>query len=143
MRDHLPFRLAGLVILPDHFQAVLRPDDGEVVEGIIGAVKRNVCRLFDIGERGIWQSKFLDHRIRDERDFWHHIEYMRINPIKHGMVTDFVGGSDLPNTDGYFCRRIRLAGNRHVLEGMLMGVRRGHVCGKALWTVVFGVWCIG
>jgi len=35
----------------------------------------------------IWQTRFLDHRIRDEDDFMHHVEYIRLNPVKHGYVT--------------------------------------------------------
>ena len=38
------------------------------------------------GERGIWQRRYWEHTIRDERDFARHIDYIHINPVKHGLV---------------------------------------------------------
>jgi putative transposase len=42
------------------------------------------------GERGIWQRRFWEHWIRDEDDFKHHVDYVHINPVKHGLVTRVV-----------------------------------------------------
>ena len=39
------------------------------------------------GERGIWQRRYWEHTIRDESDFARHIDYIHINPVKHGLVT--------------------------------------------------------
>ena len=39
------------------------------------------------GERGIWQRRFWEHLIRDERDFAAHVDYVHFNPVKHGWVT--------------------------------------------------------
>src|ERR1700743_2171271 len=39
------------------------------------------------GERGIWQRRYWEHTIRDETDFERHINYVHINPVKHGLVT--------------------------------------------------------
>jgi putative transposase len=101
-----PFRLAALVILPDHWHALIRPgvrstnEAGTqpagthprptkvVIERIVGAVKKNVLRDLQMKRSTIWQARFLDHRIRDEDDFLHHLEYIRFNPIKHGYVTE-------------------------------------------------------
>jgi Transposase and inactivated derivatives len=38
------------------------------------------------GERGIWQRRYWEHTIRDESDFARHIDYVHINPVKHGYV---------------------------------------------------------
>ncbi|MGQ0801065.1 MAG: REP-associated tyrosine transposase [Pseudomarimonas sp.] len=38
------------------------------------------------GERGIWQRRFWEHLLRDDRDFERHVDYVHINPLKHGMV---------------------------------------------------------
>jgi putative transposase len=35
-------------------------------------------------ERGIWQRRFWEHQIRDEDDLANHIDYVHINPVKHG-----------------------------------------------------------
>jgi len=37
-------------------------------------------------ERGIWQRRYWEHLIRDERDFRAHVDYVHINPVKHGLV---------------------------------------------------------
>jgi len=37
--------------------------------------------------RGIWQPKFWEHTIADERDFERHIDYIHYNPVKHGLVS--------------------------------------------------------
>jgi putative transposase len=39
------------------------------------------------GERGIWQRRFWEHVIRDERDYERHVDYIHYNPVKHGHVT--------------------------------------------------------
>ncbi len=39
------------------------------------------------GERGIWQRRYWEHLIRDERDYRAHMDYVHINPLKHGLVT--------------------------------------------------------
>lgn len=35
----------------------------------------------------IWQHRFWDHIIRDETDYQHHLDYIHINPVKHGIVS--------------------------------------------------------
>ena len=38
------------------------------------------------GERGIWQRRYWEHTIRDDRDFAAHMDYTHFNPVKHGLV---------------------------------------------------------
>jgi putative transposase len=38
------------------------------------------------GERGIWQRRYWEHTIRDDRDFAVHMNYTEFNPVKHGLV---------------------------------------------------------
>ena len=38
------------------------------------------------GERGIWQRRYWEHLIRDEADYRAHMDYVHINPVKHGLV---------------------------------------------------------
>lgn len=37
-------------------------------------------------ERGIWQRRFWEHTIRNEKDFANHVDYIHYNPVKHGYV---------------------------------------------------------
>jgi putative transposase len=39
------------------------------------------------GERGIWQRRYREHTIRDDRDFAAHMDYAHFNPVKHGLVS--------------------------------------------------------
>ena len=34
----------------------------------------------------IWQESFANHRIRDEQDYAHHAEYIRMNPVRARLV---------------------------------------------------------
>lgn len=38
------------------------------------------------GDAGIWQRRFWEHHLRDEADFWRHVRYCWLNPVKHGLV---------------------------------------------------------
>ena len=40
------------------------------------------------GGRGIWQRRFWEHLIRDERDFEKHFDCVHYNPVKHGYFTN-------------------------------------------------------
>lgn len=37
-------------------------------------------------ERGIWQRRFWEHCIRNEKDLQRHVDYIHYNPVKHGLV---------------------------------------------------------
>lgn len=37
-------------------------------------------------EQGLWQRRFWEHTIRDERDFAAHCDYLHYNPVKHGLA---------------------------------------------------------
>jgi len=38
------------------------------------------------GDAGIWQRRFWEHHLRNEADFWRHVHYCWLNPVKHGLV---------------------------------------------------------
>jgi putative transposase len=38
------------------------------------------------GERGIWQRRYWEHTIRDERDYAAYFDYIHFNPVKHGLT---------------------------------------------------------
>lgn len=37
-------------------------------------------------ETGVWQRRYWEHLIRDETDLQRHVDYIHINPVKHGYV---------------------------------------------------------
>jgi putative transposase len=50
------------------------------------------------GEKGMWQRRFWEHAIRDERDLENHYVYIRGNPVRHGLVKRF---EDWPHSSFY------------------------------------------
>jgi putative transposase len=93
-----PFRIDGIVILPDHFQIMMTLPEGDGnyslrLRLIKGAFSKqiNVNEYINSvrkskGERGIWQRRFWEHFIRNEKDYEHHLNYIHYNPVKHGYV---------------------------------------------------------
>lgn len=93
-----PFRIEAMVILPDHLHAIWTLPDGDVDYPLRWSLikagfsrhlpkteRRNLSRIAK-GERGIWQRRYWEHMIRDERDYTRHMDYIHYNPVKHGYV---------------------------------------------------------
>ena len=95
---HAPFHIDAWVVLPDHMHCVwtLPPEDDD-----FSARWRAIKTLFSTampagenrsaarvrrGERGIWQRRFWEHAIRDDRDYASHVDYVHLNPVRHGFV---------------------------------------------------------
>ncbi len=99
------FWFDAFVVLPDHLHAVwtLPPGDadystrwgaikarftrGVKASGLVGCnpTLRTESKIVK-GDAGIWQRRFWEHTIRDERDYRSHVEYCWGNPVKHGLV---------------------------------------------------------
>ena len=43
--------------------------------------------------RGIWQRRYWEHLIRDDKDFERHVNYIHFNPVKDGYVSSPVDWS--------------------------------------------------
>ncbi len=110
-----PFAIEAIVILPDHLHAIwsLPEDDCDfatrwrlIKSGFSRALPRGE-RISESrrrkGERGIWQRRYWEHALRDERDFARHMDYVHFNPVKHGFVTRV---ADWPHSS--FHRMVRL-----------------------------------
>jgi putative transposase len=93
-----PFVIDAMVIMPDHLHALWTlPLGDKDFSTRWGLIKAGFSRRLDVsesisssrkskGERGIWQRRFWEHLIRDERDFERHVDYIHYNPVKHGFV---------------------------------------------------------
>ena len=98
VRMRRPFRLEAVVILPEHLHCIWTLPAGDTDfssrwSWIKGQFSRGIDKGERIsqsrskrGERGIWQRRFWEHRIRDDKDFTLHVEYLHWNPVKHGWV---------------------------------------------------------
>ena len=98
VRNTHPFEIHGWVVLPDHLHCVIRLPEGDAdfslrLRLIRAAFSRAIPHeewrsavRHRRGERGIWQRRYWEHRIRDEADYQAHMDYVHINPVKHGLV---------------------------------------------------------
>ncbi len=93
-----PFVIHAWVVLPEHLHCVIElpfgDDDFSMRWRLIKSqFSRNLplderlsINRLKRRERGIWQRRFWEHLIRDEDDYWHHVNYVHYNPLKHGLV---------------------------------------------------------
>ena len=93
-----PFDILGWVVLPDHLHALWTLPDGDDDNATRWALvkstfsrqlprseTRNASRVAK-GERGLWQRRFWEHLVVDEDDLRRHLDYIHINPVKHGRA---------------------------------------------------------
>jgi putative transposase len=97
VRRRFPFHIDG-VVLPDHMHCLWSLPDGDAgfprrwrdiktaFSKSLPATEQRSPVMVHRGERGIWQRRYWEHTIRDDRDFAAHIDYVHFNPVKHGFV---------------------------------------------------------
>ncbi len=103
-QDHA-FDIVAIVVLPDHLHTLWQlPEDDANYPMRWNLIKRRFSRALPKNERisvsrqkkserGIWQRRYWEHLIRDDKDFEQHVNYIHFNPVKHGYVSSAV---DLP-----------------------------------------------
>jgi len=99
VKHRKPFHIDAWVVLPDHLHAVwtLPPGDADYssrwreikkrFSKMIPKTERLSATRIRKNERGIWQRRFWEHTIKNERDYQHHVDYVHINPLKHELVS--------------------------------------------------------
>ncbi|MFZ6743796.1 REP-associated tyrosine transposase [Undibacterium sp. JH2W] len=98
VRETHPFIIHAWVVLPDHLHCVIELPPGDIDFSVrwrlikshfskaIPKTEAMSLSRFSRNERGIWQRRFWEHLIRNEQDFFAHMDYVHINPQKHGLV---------------------------------------------------------
>lgn len=93
-----PFIIHSWVVLPDHFHCVIELPEGDVdfamqlrlIKFTFSKVLPKLEFQYDVrkarGERGIWQSRYWEHLIKNEADYRTYVDYVHINPVMHGLV---------------------------------------------------------
>ncbi|MEX0914942.1 MAG: transposase [Wenzhouxiangellaceae bacterium] len=91
-----PFDITAWVVLPEHMHAIWKLPDGDAdYAGRWRMIKARFSRtlppsesisssLVRRREKGIWQRRFWEHRVRDDADLQTHFDYIHFNPVKHG-----------------------------------------------------------
>lgn len=95
-RTARPFDPIAIVVLPDHLHCLWQLPPGDSDNATRWRhIKSAFSRAMPVGEhrsarrvakaeRGIWQRRYWEHLIRDERDLVAHVDYIHFNPVKHG-----------------------------------------------------------
>lgn len=92
-----PYKIIAMVILPDHLHAMWEmPENDENYSIRWICIKREFAKNLRksrvriqknrFGENELWQRRFWEHAIRDEKDYEKHVDYIHYNPVKHGYV---------------------------------------------------------
>jgi putative transposase len=103
VKNELPFYINAAVILPEHMHFLWTlPSGDDGYSKRIGRMKVEFTRSIQSNSRlrhgstrsrekhresDVWQRRFWEHTIRDERDFDRHFDYIHFNPVKHGLVS--------------------------------------------------------
>lgn len=97
------YSIDAIVVLPDHLHMIITPKEATEYSKIISAIKRSFVYGLDEKTKeeakaeishakyrrshaGIWQERFYEHTIRDEKDWLDKMEYIKNNPLKHELV---------------------------------------------------------
>ncbi len=128
-----PMDIHAMVLLPQHVHMLCGiPDEQQDYSTRIRLIKRRFTQDYlsaggsegetsdsrrKRGIRGVWQKRFHEHTIRNQREFRQHVDYIHMNPVKHRLVarptdwpwssihryirqgllpTDWTGPTDLP-----------------------------------------------
>lgn len=91
-----PFDLVAYCLLPDHIHLLVTLPEAESDYSIrIREIKRLTTLRMKHKLEGdvdrIWQDKYWEHTIRDEKDLKVHFDYIHYNPVKHGLMETFDG----------------------------------------------------
>jgi len=97
------YSIDAIVVLPDHIHMIISPKVATDYPKIIRHIKRSFVyglhqtvkdeakntmshAKYRRGHSGIWQERFYEHTIRNEKDWLAKMEYIKYNPIKHKLV---------------------------------------------------------
>ena len=99
-----PFNLDAVCLLPDHIHMMITLPEYDADYSLR---MREIKRLFSVRylslmggfsrqnesqkskhEAALWQRRFWEHTIRDEKDYQNHFDYIHYNPVKHEFVKD-------------------------------------------------------
>jgi putative transposase len=88
-RDQGKYLLHEFVVMPDHIHLLITPAPDISVERAVQFIKGAYSyRLRKIEKIQVWQESFTNHRIRDAEDYARHCEYIRLNPVRAGLVRE-------------------------------------------------------
>jgi putative transposase len=101
-----PFKTDAICLLPDHIHALITlPEDDDDYPLRIHEIKRVFTKRYLIDhkemykrsqsyqtkkEATVWQRRYWEHTIIDNKDYQYHFDYIHYNPVKHGLVESVI-----------------------------------------------------
>jgi putative transposase len=87
-KTRVPHEVVAAVVLPDHLHALIAMRDatGDYPRLWQDIKKGFTRRVQAAGVPSPWQARYWEHTLRDEGDLRRHVDYVHINPLKHGLV---------------------------------------------------------
>ncbi len=96
VQQRYSFETIAVCILPDHLHAVWSLTEGDsnfplrwslIKSGfsreLAGVARRSASKIAK-RDKGIWQRRYWEHAIGDDVDLARHVDYVHLNPVKHG-----------------------------------------------------------
>lgn len=101
-RQKWPFTIEAIVLLPNHLHTIWQLPENEcdystrwrlIKDKFTRCIKQPTHTSYNRSqsrikkkEQGIWQLRFGEHQIRDEKELENHLNYIHYNPVMHGYV---------------------------------------------------------
>jgi len=122
IKKKVSFELFAWVFLPEHFHLLVYPENGNIsdfMQRLKLSFSMNYRKRCNYATGEVWQRRFWDHIIRNDEDLKRHLDYIHINPVKHGLVKKahdwphssiHIFKNDYPEDWGY-AEEIKIEGN--------------------------------
>ncbi len=96
-KQYFDYNIDCICILPDHLHMIIYPQNENDYPSIIKSIKtyfsKNIKQTFNITqsqikkkELGIWQRRYYEHTIRNEKELERYRNYIHYNPVKHHLT---------------------------------------------------------
>jgi len=88
-RSERRYLLHEFVVMPNHIHLLISPIDiriARAIQFIKGGFSYRTKKELGVNLE-IWERGYVEHRIRDEGDYEHHVEYIRQNPVRARLAT--------------------------------------------------------
>jgi putative transposase len=101
-KSFFKYTIDSIVVMPDHLHMIIIPEENDAYPKIVRSIKTYFSKELKESwagmptlrtqsqikkrELGIWQRRFYEHTVRDERDLQRLRDYIHYNPVKHGWV---------------------------------------------------------
>ncbi|EPU0992599.1 REP-associated tyrosine transposase [Cronobacter turicensis] len=89
VKRRYPFTIDAWVVLPEHMHCIWTLPEGDYDYSLRWQeIKKGFTRVLMPRRAAdmVWQRRFWEHGIRDEKDFRRHMDYVYFNLVKHGWV---------------------------------------------------------